>query len=435
MFEETIAIIQDQPLPKMFRAKQVFPHPVLPVEEIPWAIKKQLSNALFEQKIQPGMRIAITAGSRGIANIALITKSIVDFVYSRGAKPVVVPAMGSHGNATARGQLEVLHGYGITEEYLGCPIHSSMEVKQVGYTKAGEAVFIDKFAAESDGIIVSCRVKPHTSFRGPFESGIMKMMAIGLGKQQGAEACHRAGFKYMAKQVPAFGQTILDNAPVLFAVATLENAFDETYRIEVVDSKDVHTREPELLKETFANMPRIHFDSCDVLIVDRIGKNYSGGGMDPNITGAPPSPWLFIEGGFKAHHTVVLGLSEESHGNGMGLGYASVTTRRLVEKLNLDAMYSNAVTCKVFDCCNIPVHFNTDEQAIQAALKICVDHDSENPRIIRIPNSLHVEHIMLSEAYYEEAKRHPNLIIESEPEPFPFDEEGFLPYDLDVYER
>nr|MCR4707851.1 lactate racemase domain-containing protein [Clostridiales bacterium] len=285
------SLVSDTFVPKMFRVRQVFPRPRIASEEIPGIIDALLSEEKFASRVKPGMRIAITAGSRGIANNALTTKCIADFCKKRGAKPFVVPAMGSHGGATAEGQREVLESYGITEEYLGCPILSSMEVKKVGVNEEGFDVCIDKNAAEADGIILGCRIKPHTAFRGPYESGLMKMMAIGLGKQVGAQQCHEQGFKNMAKNVPMWGRTILKNAPILFGVPTIENAFDETCKIVAVAAEDIEAEEPVLLKEAFSYMPRIWVDSCDVLIVDHIGKNFSGDGMDPNITGTFCTPY------------------------------------------------------------------------------------------------------------------------------------------------
>ena len=411
-------------IPKMLAVKQIFPRPNIELEEIPAIIEKLLSEEKFGSKIQPGMRIAITAGSRGIANVALTTKCIADFVKYRGAYPFIVPAMGSHGGATAEGQKEILRGYGITEDYVGCPIVSSMEVKKIGINEEGQDVFIDKNAAEADGIILGCRIKPHTSFRGPYESGIMKMMAIGLGKQRGAEICHEAGFKNMAKNVPMFGKAILKNAPILFAVPTIENAFDETCKIVAVNSDEIEEREPELLKEAFSYMPKILVDSCDVLIVDQIGKNFSGDGMDPNITGTFCSP--YADGGITAQRVAVLGLSPETHGNGIGLGYASATTERVFQELDFGAMYPNAITCTVLGGVRIPIIMESDKEAIQVCIRTCNEIDKENVRIVRIPNSLHLEHIMLSEAYLQEIKDNSNLIIESELQELPFDENGNL---------
>lgn len=417
-------IVSDTYIPKMFKVRQKFNRDHINKEDIPEIISKLLNDEKFASRVRPGMRIAITAGSRGIANVALITKSIVDFVKSRGAQPFIVPAMGSHGGATAEGQIEILTGYGITEEYLGCPIISSMEVTKIGVNEEGGDVFIDKNAAAADGIIVSCRIKPHTSFRGPYESGIMKMMAIGLGKQHGAEKCHSQGYQNMTKNVPLFGKCVLKNAPVLFAVPVIENAFDETCGIYAVAAEDVETEEPKLLKEAFARMPRILFDSCDVLVVDQIGKNFSGTGMDPNITGTFINS--YASGGIKSQRVVALDLSEESHGNGIGVGYSSVTTKRLVGKLDFSKMYPNSITCTVIEGVRVPIIMESDKEAIQVALKTSTEINRENPRIVRIPNSLHIEHIMLSEAYWEEAKANDMIEIESDPAYLPFDSNGNL---------
>ena len=418
------ALINKQALPKMFKARQNFPRPKIEPTQIPIVIDELLSAERFASQIKPGKNICITAGSRGIANIATITRSLVDFCKKRGAHPFIIPAMGSHGGATAEGQLEILEAFDITEEKMGCPIKSSMEVVKVGVNDEGTDVYVDKYAMESDGIIVCGRVKPHTCFRGPFESGIMKMIAIGLGKQYGAEVTHEAGIQHMARLLPLFGKTIIKNAPILFGVALIENAYDETCKIVALEADEIEEKEPPLLQEAFANMPRILFDSCDVLIVDQVGKNFSGDGMDPNITGTFLTP--YASGGINAQHVCVLDLSDETHGNGTGVGVASCCTKRAYEKLDLNAMYPNSITSTILGGVKIPVIMESDKEAIQLCVKICNEIDKDNPRIIRIPNSLHIEHIMLSEAYYEEAKNHPDIEIESEPEYLPFDEDGNL---------
>lgn len=418
-------LVKETRIPKMFRAAQSFPRPRIDPKDIPETIFSLLSQDKFACRVRPGMSIAITAGSRGIANNALTTKCIADFCRSRGARPFIVPAMGSHGGATAEGQKEILEGYGITEKYCECPIVSSMEVKKIGVNEEGGDVFIDRHAAEADGIILGCRIKPHTAFRGPYESGLMKMMAIGLGKQHGAEVCHEAGFKNMAKNVPLFGKAILKNAPVLFGVPTLENAYDETCKITAVAAEDIEAEEPLLLKEAFSYMPRILVDSCDVLIVDQIGKNFSGDGMDPNITGTFCTP--YATGGIDAQRVAVLNLSPETHGNGIGLGYSSATTKRVFSQLDLKSMYPNAITCTVLGGVRIPIVMESDRECIQACIKTCNEIDKDSPRIVRIPNSLHLSHIMLSESYWDEIKDIAHLTAESEPEPLPFDCDGNLP--------
>ncbi|MBE5994471.1 MAG: DUF2088 domain-containing protein [Paenibacillaceae bacterium] len=417
-------LVKDVMVPRMFRVRQIFPRNKIEPEEIPGIIKKLLSEEKFSSQIKPGMKIAITAGSRGIANNALTTKCIADFIKSKGALPFVVPAMGSHGGSTAAGQREILKGYGITEEYLQCPILSSMEVKKIGVNDEGKDVYIDKYAAESDGIVIGCRIKPHTAFRGPYESGIMKMMAIGLGKQYGAQVCHEAGFKHMAKNVPLFGKAIIRHAPVLFAVPTIENAYDETCKIVAVNADEIEEMEPALLKEAASYMARILVDSCDVLIVDEIGKNYSGDGMDPNITGTFCSP--YATGGITAQRVAVLDLSKETHGNGIGLGFSSATTKRVFDKLDLASMYPNAITCTVLGGVRIPIIMESDKEAIQVCIKSCNEIDKTRPRVVRIPNSLHLEHIMLSEDYLEEIKGMETIEIESDPMDLPFDGDGML---------
>lgn len=417
-------LVEDVRLPRMFRVKQEFPRPRIPTEKIYQEVRSQMEESGLGSRIRPGMRVAVTAGSRGIANMVSITRAVVDFVKQKGAYPFLVPAMGSHGGATAQGQREILEGYGITEESMGCPIESSMEVVCIGKTSKGTDVCLDKNAWEADGIILNCRIKPHTSFRGPYESGLMKMMAIGLGKQYGAEKCHEDGFGKMAENVCLFGKTVLEKANILMGVAVIENAYEETAKVLVTSPEEIEAKEPEYLKEAFENMPRILVDSCDVLVVDKIGKNYSGDGMDPNITGTFCTPYAV--GGIKASHVAVLDLSQETHGNAMGLGMASVTTRRVAEKMDLSAMYPNAITAGVLLGVRIPMIMDSDRAAIKACVKCCGAAARKNPRIVRISNTLEMEHIWLSEAYYEEAKTIPGLTIESGLKEMCFDSMGNL---------
>lgn len=413
-------LLKDVEIPKMFRVNQLLPKDKIAIPEIPGIINTILSPKKFSSKIKPGMRIAITAGSRGVDNVALITKSIADFVKLKGGEPFVVPAMGSHGGASAEGQKQILIGYGLTEDYLGCPILSSMEVKLIGKTDDGRDVYIDKYAAEADGIIVSCRVKPHTGFRGPYESGIMKMMAIGLGKQQGAEYCHNEGFKNMAENVPRFGNAIIKHGPVLFAVAMIENAFDQTRRIAAVNSEEIAAVEPELLKEAYASMGKLIVGECDVLIVDEIGKNISGAGLDPNIAGTFITP--YASGGLKWQRLALLDLTDVSCGNAIGIGPATSITKKLFDKMDLNAMYANGITSTVLGNSKIPAIMDNDKEAIQICIRTCTGIDKSKIKVIRIVNTLEIEHILLSEAYYDEIQNFPDLVIESESKPMIFDE-------------
>ena len=415
-------------LPRMFRAEQTFPRPVIPPAEIPAAVFAQLGQARFAARIRPGMSVAITAGSRGVANVAVITRAVADFVRSRGASPFIVPAMGSHGGATAEGQRALLAGYGITEEAMGCPIRSSMETVYLGMSDSGRPVYMDKNACESDGIIVSCRLKPHNAFRGRVESGPCKMLAVGLGKQKGAENCHADGMGRIAEHIPSIARVMLEKAPVLLALPCIENAYDETCRIEAIDACDILTREPELLQYAFANMPRLLVGAADVLIVDEIGKNYSGTGVDPNITGTFSTE--FAHGGLQVQRTCFLDLSEASHGNALGVGMSNAITRRLFDKIDMNAMYPNCITSTVLASARIPCVVPSDREAIQLCIRTAngIDRAPGRVRVVRIANSLHIGRIMLSEAYYADvlAGRWPDLAALDAPAPLEFDEAGAL---------
>ncbi len=422
--DDVSALVGNIHIPKMFKVQQIFSNKHIERKDIKIVLTKLLENNDIASRIKPGMNIAITASSRGIANANIILKSIVDFVKQRQAYPFIVPAMGSHGGATAEGQLEILKNYGITPENMGCPIFSSMETVKIGVNEEGKDVYIDKYAAEADGIIVNCRVKPHTAFRGPYESGIMKMMTIGLGKQYGAEICHSEGFENMARNIPLFGRCILKNSPVLFAVATIDNAFEETYKLYVVPAEKIEEEEPKLLRQAFECMARIWVETCDVLIVDEIGKNFSGDGMDPNITGTFATK--YAHGGIKAQRVAVLRISKDSHGNGMGIGYADATTTSVLKNLNLSEMYLNAITSTTIQGVSIPIVMKNDKEAIQVCLKCCTGINRDNPRVVRISNTLNLENIWLSEAYLDEVQQMDQIIIKSELKTLNFDDNGNL---------
>ena len=420
-------LLKDVKIPLMFTARQVFPAERLAPDEIPTAVTAQLSQPEYASKIRPGMHIAITAGSRGIRNVDIITRAIVDFVYSRKAEPFIVPAMGSHGGATAEGQLEILEGYGITESSMGCPIRSSMETVQLGTSSLGKPVYMDKNAWESDGIIVSCRLKPHNAFRGKVESGPCKMMTIGLGKQKGASFVHADGMDHIADNIPDMAKVVIDSGKILFAIPCLENAYDETLKLEAILPENILSREPELLQEAFANMPQILVKEGDVLIVDEIGKNYSGTGGDPNITGTFSTP--YAHGGVKVQRTCFLNLSEASHGNGLGVGLASAITKKIFNSLDTEKMYPNCITSTVLASARIPCVVANDREAIQICILTSNRIDRDSPRVIRIHNSLHIGEIMLSENYFEAVKagRYPGVTALEPPKELPFDDDGMLP--------
>ena len=419
-------LLRDIPIPRMFHAKQVFPADRITAEEIPGVVERELSQEAFASKIRPGMRIAITAGSRGIRNVDIITKAIVDFVKKQGAEPFIVPAMGSHGGATAEGQLEILESYNITPESMGCPIKSSMEVVELGVSSRGKPVYMDKNAFESDGVIVSCRLKPHNAFRGKVESGPCKMMTVGLGKQKGASLVHSDGMNHIAENIPTMAEVVIQSGKILFAIPCLENAYDETMKLEAILPENILTREPELLQLAFQNMPSLLVKACDVLVVDEIGKNYSGTGVDPNITGTFSTP--YASGGIAVQRTAFLNLSEASHGNALGTGLASVITAKIFDEMDIEKMYPNCITSTVLASARIPCVVASDKEAIQICIRTCNEIEMEKARVVRIPNSLHIGQIMLSEAYYEDvlAGKYPGVTAVDAPEELVFDDEGNL---------
>lgn len=417
------------PIPPMFRARQLFPQEHIEPADIPAAVMEQLNREPFRSKVQPGMEIAITAGSRGIANVDIITRAVVDFVKSRGATPFIVPAMGSHGGATVAGQLEVLESYGVTEEAMGCPIRATMETVYLGDTVEGNQVFQDKYAHEADGVILCGRIKAHTTFRGPYESGLLKMAVIGMGKQHGAESVHESGFINMGRIMPQFARVIFDNTNIVAGVGILENAFDQTYKLAALTPDEIWEQEPVLLKEAKSKMGRIWIENTDVLVVDEIGKDISGDGMDPNVTGTFGSPKSACDGSpgpINAQRTVVLDLTESTHGNANGIGTADITTRRVVEKTNVDVTYPNALTSTLVNMVKMPMFAHSDKHAIQIAVRVCNMIDKEHPRIVRIHNTMELGHIWVSEALVDEVKANPNMELDGEPEDWGFDENGNL---------
>lgn len=425
---ETITdLIKNQPIPKMVRIRQNFDRAHIPVEDIPETVRKELDREDLGGKIQPGMKIAITCGSRGMTNNAVMARAMVDFVKSRGAEPYIVAAMGSHGGATAEGQTQILKDYGITEEAMGCPVKSSMETVQVGLSGIRkQPVFVDKNASEADGILLFNRIKPHTSFRGPYESGLMKMMAIGLGKQKGAESIHHQSPAIMHELVEEYGRTILENCPVLGGIAVIENAYDDTYMIKGLTPQEIIDKEPGLKEISYKTIARLLFEKCDVLVVDKIGKNISGDGMDPNISGRFVLP-QYCSGGIQAEKVVILDITDETHGNAQGIGLAEVTTRRLVNRMKLEMTYPTGVTNTFLHLMKIPMIMDNDREALQLALMCCPDaEDHDNMKLIRIPNTAHIGEIEISEGLLPLAEANPDIEILTEPYDLPFDAQGNL---------
>ncbi len=415
-------ILKQAKIPRMCKIKQIFDDTF--IIDIEGEVRKQLTREFISDKIKPGSSIAITAGSRGIANYARIIKTIVKEVQKMGGIPFIVPAMGSHGGAIAIGQKNILANYGITEEAMGCSVRATMETIRVGTSEYGLPVYIDKYAAEADGIIAVGRVKPHTAFRGQYESGLLKMMTIGLGKQKGAEICHAQGFKYMAQNLVAQSRVILKNCKILFGVAIVENAYDQTMKISAIPADKIFDEEPALLEMAKKNMARIIIDKFDVLVVDYFGKNISGDGMDPNITGDFGSP--YASGGPEKQRTVVLDLTEESSGHACGFGLADFSVQRAFDKMDFETTYPNILTATVTISGKIPIILANDKLAIQAAIKTCNCIDFNKPNVVRIKDTSSLGQIYISEWMLEKAKEHDNIEILEEPKEMNFNSEGNL---------
>ena len=411
--------------PKMYRIGQVFDVPR--VDNIEETLRKELESIQISSLIKEGARIAITAGSRGIANIDRALRHLVHVLKENSAKPFLIPAMGSHGGGTAEGQLEILESLKVTEESIGAPILSSMEVVEIGKSRFGFPVLVDKNAAEADGVIVVNRVKPHTEFEGPIESGLMKMMAIGMGKHKGCIQVHKQTINYRYVEViPEIGRVILENVPILFGVALVENVYDETAIIQAILPSQFRIEEERLLTEAKRLMARIPFDKIDVLIVDEMGKNISGTGMDTNVIGRimfigerePEKP--------KVTRIVVLGLTEESHGNAIGIGLADYTTQRLVNDMDAGATSINAMAGMSPEKGRIPIPLITDKEAVEAALDTIRPVDAEEARVVHIKNTLEIAELDISEALLEEVEGREDLKLAEELGPLSFDGEGNL---------
>ena len=419
-------LIKNVPLPPMYRVREKFDGARIPDDELLDVLRAELSRPALCSRVKPGMRVALTCGSRGIYRYQDLARTIVEFLKACGAEPFIVAAMGSHGGATSEGQRDILTGYGITEENMGCPVLCGMDTVEIGKSPVrGKSVRIDRSAAAADGIFLFNRVKPHTSYRGRYESGLMKMMAIGLGKQHGADDIHGQSPAIMHELIEEYGRTILANCPVLGGIALLENAYDQTCRIRGLTPEEIISDEPQLRDESYGTIARLLFDRTDVLVVDRIGKNISGDGMDPNVTGRFCTK--YASGGIDAEKVVVLDLTDETHGNAQGVGLADVTTRRLVSKMKLEMTYPTGVTNTFLHLMKIPMIMDNDREAIQLALRSCPEaEDPEHKKLIRIPDTAHLETIEISEGLLAAARENPDIEIVEGPYFWDFDAEGNL---------
>lgn len=413
-------------LPKWIKVRQRFEETTVP--NIAAEVAAQLAAVHIRARVKPGMRIALTAGSRGIANIAQILKAAADVLKELGAEPFIIPAMGSHGGATAEGQVEVLESLGITAAYCGVPIQSSMETVCIGKTPHGIPVHTDKLAWEADGVILVNRIKVHTDFKSPvgIESGLMKMAAIGMGKHRQATLLHHHGVHGIRDLMPDVAEVVLAKHRIVCGLGIVENALDQTALIEAIAPEAIREREQALLKQAAAWMPKLPVEQLDMLIVDEIGKDHSGTGMDTNIIGRmrilgepePAAP--------RIKYIIACDLSAASHGNALGIGLADVTTKRLVDKIDRKVMNENVITSSFLARANIPITLDNDRQAIQAALRGLWGIEGHEVRLMRIKSTLHLGEMIVSESVFAEICEMPTIEPIGEWLLPTFDAQGFL---------
>jgi hypothetical protein len=406
-------------MPDMVLLRQRFPRPR--VNDVSAEVPISLERAGILERIPPGARIAVAVGSRGIAELASVVRALVGSVRQRDAEPFIVPAMGSHGGATPEGQREMLQSLGVTEEYTGAPIISSLEVDVLGTLANGMPIHIDRTAHDADGIIVVNRIKPHTDYKAPIESGISKMIAIGLGKHAGAITVHSWGVEGLTTHVPEVAKFVVSQANVLCGLAILENAYDEVAEIVALPPKGIGN-EPEtrLHARAQAMMPRLPWDTLDVLIIDELGKNISGAGMDPNIIGRMRCAPEQKPTAAQITNITVHDLTDESHGNAIGLGMADFTTSRLIDKLDVQPFYINGLTAGVIamNSLKIPMMLPTDRDAIAAAIRTCGRPDFTQVCLAHIRNTLHLEYVLASVNSLDHLRSDSNVEVLGSPMPF-----------------
>jgi len=415
--------------PKMTRIRQNFK--TNPIKDIPAAVRSELEKIRPQDIIGRGQTVAITAGSRGINNLAVILAEIVRELKKIGAKPFIIPAMGSHGGATAEGQKKILAHYGVTPEKMGVPIKSSMQVVQIGSTPDGIPVFLDRYASRADHIVVFNRVKPHTDFKGSIESGLMKIMAIGLGKQKGADLYHNAIVRLGHYPVlTSVARVILEKCPIAFGVAAVENQRDETEIIRAIPAAEIEKTEPQLLKKAKRMLPQIPLNPIDLLIVDWMGKEISGTGMDQNVIGRTVISYHRPDKKIDILRIFVRDLTADSEGNATAVGNADFTTKRLVDKIDARATYMNAVTSSCPEAVRIPPHFNTDREVVDTALNTIGLVEPQNARVVHIRDTLHLDEMYVSQAMLAEVEKSKGLSIIGSAKPLKFGRDGNIVSDL-----
>lgn len=390
-------ILEEIKLPQVTKVKQIFDK--TSIDNVEEEIKKLLNEGNFKNKIKRGKTVAITGGSRGISHYKIIMKTIVDFVKSEGGIPFIVPAMGSHGGGDAKGQKYILEKLGITQENMGCEIKSSMEVVEIGRTVKGLPVYIDKNAFDANGIILVNRIKAHTSFRGEYESGLVKMLAIGLGKRKGADITHYLRFEKMAKNILESAKVSLSKLNILFGVGTVENAYDHVAHINILNKDEILIKEPLLLKKSKELMGKLYLDNIDVLIVKEIGKNISGTGMDTNIIGRYHTK--AASGGPNITKIGVLNLNSSSNGNANGMGLADFISKKFYNNIEFESTYLNAITSTEPNSIKLPMVMENDKYVFKACAKTCGILNYEDIKLVIIENTKNLNEVYMSKKAYE----------------------------------
>ncbi|MDE8733147.1 lactate racemase domain-containing protein [Eubacteriales bacterium DFI.9.88] len=382
-------------LPKMHPVTQLFPNQKL--EDLTAWVNREFQKDEIRAAIRPGQCIALLVGSRGISNLAEIVKTTIDNLILLGAEPFIIPAMGSHGGGIAEEQKKILEGYGIDERTMNVPVIASMETKIIGRTPGGVPVHIDRRAFEADGIVPVGRVKVHTDFDGPIESGLCKMLAIGGGKHNGCSRLHQEGFDQFPELIPQTAAVMLEKLKIPFGVAIIENGHEETYLVEAVPGDDILKREPQLLSISKSLMPRLQFDEIDVLVVEQIGKDITGAGMDPNITGRRSVGKIENFDGPRIKRILVLGLSEGTHNNATGCGVADFITKDAQGMVELSSTYTNCIASGNPEAGRMPIIVKDEEEGLRAAIQTCSGIDVNHARVVKIQDTLHLVKIQVSE--------------------------------------
>ncbi len=420
--------------PAIVPVRQVFRQPTL--DDPAATLAETLRSSRLRERLRPGARVALAVGSRGLAGLDALVARVVAELRDMGFVPEVVAAMGSHGGGTSEGQRDLLAALGVTESAIGCPVVIDLETTVLGTNSFGLPIHFSRRALAADGLILLNRIKPHTSFTGRFESGLIKMLSIGLGLREGAAQVHRLGLPGLDRLIPEVGALLLERAPVVLGLAILENASDQTAAVYAIEPEEILDREPVLLDQARRLMPRLPFDQIDTLIVGELGKNYSGTGLDPHVIGrqrVETQPDLDRP---RITRLAVLDLAPESHGNALGIGLADLTTRRLLDALDPRPMRLNAQTSNFLARTRIPIALPTDRDALQTALQTCWRVDPAEVRMVLIPNTLQVEHLWITEPLLDEARALAELDLLGDLRPIPFgpddrlDQEALFPQSI-----